>query len=346
MEQNNQVSKIEAVSVMVNLLCCKLFLLTPVFFIQNAKSAAPLTILFIFSAALFFFFIFQKKMHNRLFSQISSPILKHLFHFISLFLVFFCCTVNFSLLIYFFKLLAFPRSPYLFLALPFAAAMIACAKGGIKSICKTNGFFVPLIFGLLVIMLLLQYPNFSFINLFPLLGENILSTLLSFVFMLSSLSEILILFYLSAYCKTTIYAIAKPSLFISCLIYLIVIGTTLLMGNFKFTPAVFSITQNGFFGRNDGIFLLLCALSGMLYLSTLLYFTVDIFRKTFGTDKDAPLLIPFTLLIVTFSEITFLNPEGQNFLKQAGIFLWLFPFIAPLLLMLLPKKKKEDVPRA
>ena len=346
MEQNNTVSKFEAVSVMVNLLCCKLFMLTPAFFIQNAKSAALLTVLCIFIIAFLFFFIFQRKANCDLFSKIHSTILKRLFHFISLVLILFCCTVNFSLLIYFFKLLAFPRSPYLFLAIPFALSIIVCAKGGIKNVGKTNGFFVPFIFVVLLIMLVSQYKNFSFSNLFPFFGKSISQTAFSIIYMLSALSEILIIFYLAPYCESDIYTVAKPALCISCIIYLVVIGTVLLMENFGYTPAVFSIMRNGFSGRTDGVFLFLCALSGMLYLSALLYFTVDIFHNTFGTDKNAPLLIPFTLLIITFSEITFLNPEGQNFLKQAGIFLWLFPFIVPLLLMLLPQKKKEDVPRA
>ncbi len=336
-----KISRFEAVSLTVNLLCCKLFLLTPSFFIENAGSASLLTVLMIYAIALLFFLFFKKRTDSNLFSLMPSSFLKRLFHFTALLLTLFCCTVNLSLLIYFLKLLAFPRSPFLFLAIPFGLGMIVCAKGGIQSIGKTNGFFVPILFGVLLLLLALHLKKFSFFNLFPFFGKGVSETFVSGIFMLSSLFEILILFYLTEDYNGNISAVAFPSLFISALLYLFVIGATLLTDTSRTLPAVFTVMQTGLFGRSDGLFLILYTLSGLLYLSSMLFFATRMFQKAFLTPHWKPLCTPLALLCIAFSEITFLNPEGQAFLKHAGLFLWLIPFLIPLILMMLPKKKKE-----
>ena len=220
--------------------------------------------------------------------------------------------------------------------------MGVCAKSGIKSVAGTSGFFVPLIFTIPLLLLATTVPNFDFSELFPLFGKGLRPTFLNGIFMLSSLFEVLILFYVPAfYPAKKLAGIVRPTLAISCLLYLLIIGSVLLLGNSHTGGHAFSLLQTGFSGRNDGIFLIIYTLSGILYLASMLFFAAEMFRKAVPVPARNVLFLPLTLLIVLYSEITFLSQEGQAFLKNAGLLLWLMPFIVPLLFLLFAKSKKE-----
>ncbi len=342
MNSTKNISRTQGICLGVNLLCNKLFLLTPAFFIGNAGSGALFSVLTVYAIAFLFFSLFFKKTDGDLFALMKKMWFQRTFHFLSFLLTLFCCVVNFSLLIYFLKATVFPKSPYLFLALPFALCMGVCAKNGMKSVAGTAGFFVPFLFTIPLLLLATTVKNFDLTQLFPLFGKGVKAIFLNGVFMLSSLFEVLVLFYLPAfYPKQKLAGIVRPTLAISCLLYLLIIGSVLLLGNSHTAGHAFSLLQTGFSGRNDGIFLLIYTLSGMLYLASMLFFSAEMFQKAFPLPTKNVLFLPLTLLIVLYSEITFLNQEGQAFLKNAGLMLWLMPFSVPFLFLLFAKNKKE-----
>ena len=339
--ENYQLSGKEATALMINLLCSKLFLLAPGYFIDNAGSGALLTVIFVYAVAFAFFGIYSSKTKRDILSLIPSNFFKGLFGALSVLLLVFSGAGTFSQLVHYIKIMAMPKSPIAFLVIPFAAAMVLCAYAGLKSVGKVHGFFAPILFSVLLVLVLLSVQSFEFTNLFPIFGKGVRAVFAEGFFLLSSLFELLVLLYLPSLTSASFRKIGFSALSVSLFFFVLLIGAYLLIDGKTQNLPIFSVIRASALSRTDSLFLLLYALSGMLYLSAVLYFCAYIFGKTFGLATFKPLILPFALILISFSEITFLNPEGQIFLRYTSYFLWILPFLIPLIITWIKPKNKK-----
>ncbi len=343
-----KLSGFEATVLIINLLCCKLFLLTPLIFTENSGSGALITVCFIFVLAFLVFGIYVKKSGGKpVFSLIGNPFVRAVFGALSCLLLVFCGAVTFSRILYYAKAMAYPKTPLVFLALPLGISSVLCARTGLKSVGKTHGFFVPLLYAVLIVLVLLSAKSFRFTGLTPVLGKGFYAVFGSGFFLLSSLFESLVLFYLPAFTNAPIKKVGFSALSASFAYYLFVIGGFLLIGGKAQTLPLFSVIRASFFSRTDSLFLLLYATAGMLYLASVIYFSAFIFAKTFKVPHVKPLIIPIALIILSFAEISFFNPEEQFVIQNMQKILWVIPFLLPVCFACFKpqaKHKKEDIP--
>ena len=319
-------SAFEAKALMINLLCSKLFLLCPADFTEASGSGALISVLLVYLIAFLFFGIYTKSD-----KEITLPVIKKGFGVIVSFLLLFSGAVTLNLLVYFSKITAYPNSPLAYLTVPFAVCMLLSSASGIKCIGKLHGFFVPVIYILLVFLTVSSYNAFDFTNLTPVLGKGIPYVLKSGLFLLSSLFEVVIFLFLKQHIKGSYKKTVFSSLLISLLLYLVTISAFLLIGGKTPDLPLLSVIQSGSFRRTDSVFLLLYSISGMLYLSSVLYFAVHIFADSFSICEKKALTVPFGLILTAFSGISFFNRNGQIFLSALSRWLWLIPFVLPLI---------------
>ena len=328
----------ESVALYVNLFCSKLLLSTPLDLTERLGQGAVISIIFSFAVTILFFLLYTKNTNKDFISLIKNPFLKKGIATLLVVILIFCATTTLSLLTYYVKKLAYPSSPLAFLTIPFAVCMLYPAYFGLKSIAKLNGFFVPIIFVSLSLLVFLSFAEFDFTLLAPIFSKGAKSIIQSVFFMLSSLFELVLLLLAPKITKASFKKVGITSLLISCALYVLVIASFILLGTKASPLPVFTIIHSGFFSRADILFIIAYAISGMLYLATLLYFSSHILSCVFAPYLKQKFVFPLGLIIISLSSISFFSEMGQSFLNLVSKVLWIIPFVLPLFFIF----KKEN----
>lgn len=315
----------------MNLLCSKLFLLCPYSFTSLSGSGAIFSVLLVFIIAFLFFAIYTKNKPSFINDRIKTPALKGFFGTVSSIFLLLSGTVTLSLVIYFTKMTSLSSSPLSFITVPFAVCMLCAAYPGLKCLGKLHGFFCPMLYILLAVLVLFCIPEFDFTNLTPIFGKGFINVFLKGFFMLSNLFEILIFLYLPPYVKGSYKKTVFSSLGISLVLYLLAVSAFLLIGGKTPDLPMFSVIRSGLLKSLDSVFLILYTISSMLYLSAVLFFSTKIFADSFEIKQAKNLIIPFGLILISFSSISFFSSYGQKFLSALSRFLWAIPFLLPFL---------------
>lgn len=313
-------SEKEGIALVVNLLCSKLFLLTPLIFTKNSGSGALINVVFVFILAFLSFYVCSKYKltKNKIFSCAV------------LISVLFCTVSSLSLVVYYTKSMVLTRSPLAFITLLYAVCMLIPTLCGLKSIAKIHGFFVPIVYICLAILLFFSAKSFNYTNIFPIFGKGFSKIFLNGFFLLSMLFETVLLLFISEKTNGSVQKVGIASLSISLILYLGVIFSYIAIGEYGTALPIFSIIQNGIFGRGDSGLILLFTISNMLYLSAMLYFATEIFTETFSIQQNRNLNCAFLLFVTGLSGISFFSPEGQQILRLASFILWAVAFLIPL----------------
>ena len=172
------------------------------------------------------------------------------------------------------------------------------------------------------------------------MGKGFLPVFGNGFFLLSNLFELLILLYLPKNLKGSFRKVGFYSLSISFFLYAAVISAFLLIGGKSPDLPLFSVIQSGHLRRTDSAFLLLFALSQMLYLSTVLYFSVRIFSESVCLTQKSLLTIPFALILISFSGVSFFTAGGQKILSALSKFMWAVTFFIPIILPVFKEKRR------
>ncbi len=328
----SKISDKEAIAIFVNLFCTKLFLITPKDFVDLTGSGAIVFVIILFAFSFLLFSLYIKKnafriIENKIFLLILSILLT----------VYGAITL--SQFVYYAKVIWFIKSPLSFLTIPFAACMILASQNGLKTIGKINGFFVPILYSAIILLGLTSSKAFDFTSLTPVLGKGI-NMLKGTAFLLSSIFEFVLLLFLPKISENSYKKIGFSALSLSAIIFIFVIGCYLLAGgNAKDLPLLYVI-RSGFLGKSDSLFLILYAVSGFLFLSSILNFSCISFCKAFKIKEEKSILYPISLILISLSGITFFSPEGKEFLKIFSSLLWAFPFLFPVLFIIFKKERK------
>lgn len=327
-----KISELEAIALYVNLFCTKLFLITPKDFVDLTGSGAIVFVIFLFAFSFLLFSFYIKKNAFRLTES------KVFLVIISILLIIYGA-VTLSQFVYYAKVIWFIKSPLSFITIPFAVCMILASKNGISTLGKINGFFVPILYSAIIFLILTSSKAFDFTSLTPVLGKGI-NMLKGTPFLLSSLFEFVLLLFVPKISDISHKKIGFSALSVSAVIFIFVIGCYLLAGgNTKDLPLLYVI-RSGFLGKSDSLFLILYAVSGFLFLSSILNFSCISFCEAFKIKEEKNVLYPISLILISLSGITFFSPDGKLFLKFFSSILWTFPFIFPVLFVMFKKERK------
>lgn len=321
-----KLSNTEAIALFVNLFCAKLFLITPKDFTDLLGPGAILFIIVMYLITFLLYWFYTSK-------NISKIFCSKMFLTVLSFVLIIYGAIILSRFVYFTKTVWFLRSPLAFITLVFGACMMIASKNSLKTLGKINGFFVPILYLLVIVLIGTSIKAFDLTFLTPILGKGFPTMAKASIFLLSSMFEFVLLLFLpeitNKFDKKTGFSVLGISLFL----YLVVIFAYLLVGaNSKNLPLLYVI-QSGLLSKSDSLFLIIYAISGFLYLSSIVHFSAMFFCSAYEIKDSKAVVYPVSLIIISLSGITFFNPKAQLFLKGLSSFLWVIPFLLPIIFL-------------
>jgi spore germination protein (amino acid permease) len=255
------------------------------------------------------------------------------------------------------KIISLPQSPLSFVMFFFLAGMVVAAYLGIEAIVRYSAIVVPIIAVgyLLIIAGSIQYFDVSRIT--PVLGKGLYAIFVEGLPRISVFAGIINVFLIFPFMKTNknFKTVGYASIIISGLFFTIgVLAFSLVYqyptGTESFLPMyqlARLIDYGRFFERIESIFVPVWVVSALFHLSILLFLIVHVFKKTFNLKYHRPLILPFAILIYTFSFLPQNLISAIELEKSFRNFAWTISFLLPLLLLIIARvikkrSKKEE----
>ena len=318
-----KLSSKEAIAIITNLLCAKTFLMVPFYFKRIAESGSLIAVIYIFLLAFTFLLIYF--LTNKL--KFKG---KFLYPFISIVMLI-ITSINlfeYSMTI---SSLFFKTTPLIAIFFLFFIAMIF---GAYPHIGKLNLFFTPIIYTVAFFMLIFTFSKGNYYYLFPILGKGFYSVFSDCFFMLSSLFELVVLFFIPDLLKNKkdFKRVTFFSLFYSMIIFVVITAACLVTVHTDlpencFSPLFLILRQikiGTYFQHPDTAFLIIYFISAFLYLSSMLFWASHIFSLSSRKLSKKMFLIPFGIIVLLLSFKGYMFIELSETLNK---FLWLFPFV-------------------
>jgi len=278
----------------------------------------------------------------------------------TVFIVYFVCILSIVLREYAenVKTVSLPSTPIVYIMGFFAISMIVGAYTGIEALVRTSAISVPIIAFAFFIIILGVSQYYDVTNLFPILGTGAKDIFIEGIPKISFFSAISVLFFMTPFIKT--YKNFKSIGYISIIIAGVLLALSTLAYVFVFPyPSslenilpIYSLARlinyGRFFQRIEALFVVIWDTVAMLYLSTGLFFTVYIYKKTFKLAYYKPLIIPFTIIILglslipqSYMEVVEIeNTYFRNIVLAVSFGFTIFVMLAALLFKKKGKKEK------
>ena len=253
------------------------------------------------------------------------------------------------------KIIYFPRTPVMLLIIFFIIGIIMANRLGNNAIIRANLIFIPAILFSIVFIFLANMGNFTLQRMFPLLGNGINTTFFSGISNLFAFGGIALLYFVPPYLKDSkeFKKIAFSSVILSSIWLFFSLATLLfifpsIVTTDEILPLYFAsrfIEFGRFFQRLDAVFLLVWIISIFSYLSILLSFSSQIFKKI-TTFKYPYLTIYGGAFLIFLLSLVPQNYVQLNFLETTiyKYFVLILVFTISLILLILAalKHKKQN----
>lgn len=315
MSQVTKIGNIEAIFLIVTIMINHIILNLPKFLLDEIHSGAILNIIFITLIVLGIVYLVSKllkRFPNMDILDISEFLggkaLKYItgilfmiyfLFFASVFLRSFCESI---------KIIYFPTTPIMFLIIFFIIGIIMTNRLGTNAIVRANLIFVPAILFSIIFIFFANMGNFTVQRMFPLLGNGVASTFFSGISNMFAFGGIAFLYFIPPYLKDSkeFKKIAITSVILSGMWLLFSIATLLfifpsIVTTDEILPLYFAsrfIQFGRFFQRLDAAFLLIWIISMSSYLSIVVSFAANIFKKV--TKFKYPYLIVYGECLLIF----------------------------------------------
>lgn len=356
---NIKIGTFDAILFILIVMMNKILLNMPKEIIKQARTGAPINIIFTCLLAILITILICKlfkKFPNEDIIDISKYIGKKPLQIIigTLFLVLFTipiitCIYEFSNLL---QGIYFPNTPISIIILLFLGSMGIANKKGFQSIVKTNTIVVILILISLTIILTGTADSFNLNRLTPILGEDLKTTFLQGTQNLFAYGALIYLLFLIPFLKEkkNFPKIAIISIIISGL-FLLFSAVTLLalfpfIANSEELMSMYILTRCIQFGeflqRTDAIFIFLWIISAFSYLSISLMFVSNIFKKLTKSENSAG--FNYSFLGIFFALIIlFQNQSIFKFLETVLYkYLLLGTLAISIIILILANFKRKD----
>lgn len=338
MQMQNKIKfgKWEAITLLVNLTCAKIFLFYPRMTVEDAGTAGWIMSIFSSVVTFILFFIFMK-LYARFENKDILDIAKHLGgNPLKIFIGLFTAGIALLLDIIFIrefsedmKVISLPMSPLSFIMIFFAIGAVLGNMLGIEAIVRLNAIIVPVISAAFIIILLGVIPQMEFNNIFPILGTGTKDILGNGLFRVSVFSELLAIFYFAPFLgdykkvRSTGYitlGISSVFLLVSSLTYILAFSYPSSLEPFNPIYQMARLINLGrFFQRIESLFVFIWAMAALLYLTSVFYLAVYAIAKSTGLKYMRPLIMP--LAVIVFSA-AFFQPNLISTIKIKTNFIY------------------------
>ena len=210
----------------------------------------------------------------------------------------------------------FTQSPLSYIMFFFMAGMVIAGFLGIESIVRHTAIVTPIIIAGYVLILLGTIPKADLTNLTPLFGTGLRNIMWKGLYRTSIFAELLVLFmlppFLDSYKEVRnigFTAIGLSSLFLTAGSLTYILDFPYPSSLEPFLP-VFNMARHigagRFFQRIESMFDFIWAMSALLYLATVFFFSVYTVSKAAGLKYSRPMIIPFAIIVFSAA---FLPPD-------------------------------------
>lgn len=255
------------------------------------------------------------------------------------------------------KIVYYPMTSVVFIILAFVIAGCLASKLEFSTSSKVNVIVLPLLVITILFIFFANMKNFSFENVFPILGEGIFNTFVTGLGNLGAFTGIIILYFLPPLLKKPedMKKIAITSIIIAIIYLLLCVAIILFMFRFllnvdEVMPLYYTaryIEFGDFFQRLESSFLFIWILVIVSFLTINMKLSMQIFKKITNSTDINPMVYSFGLLVFAIA----MSPKNYALSKilESSIYnYWTFVVsfaigISILLFANLKKKKKEVI---
>lgn len=313
-----RITTIEAIALILTIFIAHTIVSLPRELLATTKSAVILNLIFIGAISIFIVLLVVKLFKNFSSADIidvseylGGPTFKKIIGFVFIFYFLF----NTANLIRIFsestKNLYFPMTNLAFILMVFITAICLVLHYKFSTIIKVNLLVLPVVLFSMIFIFSANFNKFSLDNVFPILGENFMSTFVYGLGNLGALGGISIIYFLPPYLQDPKkYKKASIIAFVVGIIYFILCVATVLF----LLPFLTSINEvlplyasaryiefGAFFERLESIFLLIWTIAIACYSTISIYLALNTFKKITNIENYKPMIVPFGILVFTIA---------------------------------------------
>ncbi len=331
-----KIGKLELTSLLINLICMKLFLAYPKYILSYAGNAAWIISALATLAALFIFFLCDKLYRtNMTVIDISRKIGGKPLAVITGLIVFimFLANVFFTFRIFpeTVRMILLHNTPIAITVLILAIGVLVGAYCGIEALARITSFFLPVCAFVLIAFLLLLTPHYMIKNITPILGTGIGNIASGSFRGVSFFADIIALNILLPQAKnrdTAASAGYRAILIsgISLTLLLLAIGFVYPYPvSSRFMTPLYQLTRlvsiGNFFSRIEAFFEFIWSIGMFLYASVYVTLMCIVWKETFGLKHYKPLILPILAICLVSS---FVSQSFVDFIDDYKIFMEYF----------------------
>lgn len=314
----SKINTIEAIMLVLTIYLTPSILSMPKDLISLTKSATLINIIYVSIIAILISIVIYKLLKNfasydivDISEYLGGKILKNIIGII--FIVYFL--ISSSILLRNFceclKIVHYPMTSIVFILLTFIVAICTSAKLSFNTTSKVNLVVLPLLILTVLFIFFANIKNFSFENVFPILGDGIFNTFVTGLGNLASFTGISLLYFLPPHLKKpedmkkiTITTTIFFSIYLLFCVSIILFMFRFLMNVDEVMP-LYYITRyiefGTFFQRLESFFLFIWILVISSFLTVNLKFSMEIFKKLTNINNPNALIFSFGLCIFAIS---------------------------------------------
>ncbi|MGE5612990.1 MAG: GerAB/ArcD/ProY family transporter [Bacillota bacterium] len=331
----------ESVTLLMNLICSKIFLSYTRLTIEDAGNAGWLSSLVSCITAVLIFTILLK-LHKRFensdildIAEVAGGKFLRMAMGLVISAILFIITVTvlreYSEDI---KVIVLTLSPLSYVMIFYAIGMVVGCLLGIEAIVRFAAIAIPVIASGYILIILGVIPHMDYTNLFPILGTGPEDIVVNGIIRSSVFMELLAIFLLPPFLENyknvrrVAYIVFGFSSF-----FLITASLTYIMANSypsslePFLPIYYMarlVNLGRFFERIESLFVVIWSISALLYLSASFYFMVYAFAKAAGLKYIRPLILPFMIIVfcaafLPENLVTVIKFDSNYIYKSIGI---------------------------
>ncbi|MGI6669257.1 MAG: GerAB/ArcD/ProY family transporter [Acetivibrionales bacterium] len=232
------------------------------------------------------------------------------------------------------KVIVLPTSPLSYVMMFFAIGMCVGCFFGIEAIVRFAAITVPIIAAGYIFIILGVIPQMEFVNLFPVLGTGLDDIAVNGILRSSIFIELLTIFLLPPFLRSSdkvgsagYIALGLSSFFLvtGSLAFILTVSYPVSLEPFLpiyYMASLFNLGR--FFERIESLFVIIWSMAALLYLSSTFYFTVYTFARAAGLKYMRPLILPFIIIVfgaafLPENLITVIRFEADYVYKSIGI---------------------------
>ena len=315
---NSKISVPEAISIILIVLAAHTLVSLPKSLLNITGSATIINLLYV-GIILFFLILLIVKLYKNFAGQdiidisnfLGGPIFQRIVGMLFIFYFIFSSSILLRNFCECLKIVYYPMTSLFFILLTFIIAL--CISNGFSFFLfiKINLIILPIIFVSILFIFFANNQNLSFENMTPILGNGLFNTFVTGLGNLGAFGGIIFLYFIPPYLKepkkfkkVAMISVGLAIIYLIICVAIILLTFTFLLKVDEIMPlysAARYIEFGSFFQRLESILLLIWIIGMACYFSITLHITMNIFKKITNIRDSKPLIVSFTLLMLSIS---------------------------------------------